>query len=122
MCFFVLAMQSSVGNNVIYYAYADFSSAPQIPQAYIVSTILGGVLQLPIAKTLNLWGRAEGFLVFLGVFIIGIIVIASCNGPTSFAVGYTLYWSGYNAVNFIMSIFIIDTSGLRNRAFVCALA
>lgn len=105
---------------MIYYAYADFSSAPQISQAYIVSTIVGGVIQLPIAKTLNLWGRAEGFLVFLGVFILGLIVIASCKGPNSFAAGYTLYWIGYDAINFIMNIFIVDLSGLRNRAFVYA--
>lgn len=105
---------------MIYYAYADFASAPQISQAYIVSTIVGGVIQLPIAKTLNLWGRAEGFLLFLGVFVLGLIVIASCNGPNSFAAGYTLYWIGYNAINFILSIFVVDLSGLRNRAFVYA--
>lgn len=121
ICFFILALQNSINNNMIYYAYSDFASAPQISQAYIVSTIVGGVIQLPIAKTLNLWGRAEGFLVFLGVFILGLIVIASCKGPNSFAAGYTLYWIGYNAVTFIMSIFIVDLSSLRNRALVNAL-
>jgi hypothetical protein len=76
--------------------------------------VVGGVIELPIAKTLNLWGRAEGFLVCLGVFILGLIVIASCNGSNSFAAGYTLYWIGYNAVTLIMSIFIVDLSSLRN--------
>jgi len=104
----------------MYYAYANFASAPQISQAFIVSTIVGGVLQLPIAKTLNLWGRAEGFLTFLVVFILGLIVIASCNGPNGFAAGYTLYWIGYTAMNFILSVFVADASGLRNRAFVYA--
>ncbi|KAJ5885809.1 hypothetical protein N7504_011645 [Penicillium tannophilum] len=120
LCFFVLSMQSSIGTNVMYYAYANFSSVPQISQAFIVSTIVGGVLQLPIAKVLNLWGRAEGFLTFLAVFIIGLIVIASCNGPNGFAAGYTLYWVGYTAINFILSVFVADASGLRNRAFVYA--
>ncbi|KAF7182820.1 hypothetical protein CNMCM7691_002481 [Aspergillus felis] len=120
VCFFILALQSSISNNMIYYAYAGFSSAPQISQAYILSTIIGGVLQLPIAKTLNLWGRAEGFLLFVGVFILGIIVIASCNGPNGFAAGYTLYWIGYTAVNFILVVFVADASGLRNRAFAYA--
>jgi MFS family permease len=120
VCFFILSMQSSISNNMIYYAYAGFSSAPQISQAYILSTIIGGVLQLPIAKTLNLWGRAEGFLLFVGVFILGIVVIASCNGPNGFAAGYTLYWIGYTAVNFILVVFVADASGLRNRAFAYA--
>lgn len=105
---------------MIYYAYANFASAPQISQAYIVSTIVGGVLQLPIAKTLNIWGRTEGFLAFLAVFILGLIVIASCNGPNGFAAGYTLYWIGYSALNFILSVFVADASGLKNRAFVYA--
>ncbi|KAJ5668237.1 Major facilitator coppper-regulated transporter crmC [Penicillium maclennaniae] len=120
LCFFVLSMQSSISNNMIYYAYAEFASAPQISQAYIVSTIVGGVLQLPIAKTLNIWGRTEGFLTFLAVFIIGLIVIASCDGPNGFAAGYTLYWIGYSALNFILSVFVADASGLKNRAFVYA--
>ncbi|KAL1857796.1 hypothetical protein Plec18167_001801 [Paecilomyces lecythidis] len=120
LCFFVLSMQSSISNNMIYYAYAKFSSAPQISQAYIVSTIVGGVLQLPIAKTLNIWGRTEGFLVFLAVFILGLMVIAACNGPNGFAAGYTLYWIGYSALNFILSVFVADASGLKNRAFVYA--
>ncbi|KAJ5758453.1 hypothetical protein N7520_005609 [Penicillium odoratum] len=120
LCFFVLSMQSSISSNVMYYAYANFASAPQISQAFIISTIVGGVLQLPIAKTLNLWGRAEGLLTFLVVFILGLIVIASCNGPNGFAAGYTLYWIGYTAMNFILSVFVADASGLRNRAFVYA--
>ncbi|KAK4864421.1 hypothetical protein LT330_009949 [Penicillium expansum] len=120
LCFFVLSMQSSISSNVIYYAYANFASAPQISQAFIVSTIIGGVLQLPIAKTLNLWGRAEGFLALLLVFILGLIVIASCDGPNGFAAGYTLYWIGYAALNFILTVFVADASGLRNRAFVYA--
>ncbi|KKK20503.1 hypothetical protein P175DRAFT_0547559 [Aspergillus ochraceoroseus IBT 24754] len=120
LCFFITSLQLSISNNMIYYAYAGFASAPQISQAYIVSTIVSGVIQLPIAKILNLWGRAEGYLVFVGVLVLGLIIIASCNGPNSFAAGYTLYWISYNVVNFILSIFIVDLSGLRNRAFLYA--
>ena len=105
---------------MIYYAYADFESAPQISQAFILSTIIAGIIALPIAKILNLWGRAEGFLLFLGLFLIGFIVIASCDGPNSFAAGYTLYTIGNNSVTFILGIFVADATGLRNRAFATA--
>ncbi|KAM0421199.1 hypothetical protein ACHAPT_011091 [Fusarium lateritium] len=117
VCFFMLAFQQSILNNVTYYAYSDFQNAPQIATAQILSSIIGGVLKLPIAKTLNLWGRAEGFLIFVGVYLLGMIIIASCNGPDGYAAGYVLYWIGYSAVYFIMDVFIADTSGLRNRAF-----
>ena len=116
----MLALQSAIGNNVIFYAYSTFASAPQVNTANILAAIIGGVLRLPIAKILNLWGRAEGFLLFIGVYLLGIVVIASCTGPNGYAAGYVLYWIGYDALYFIMDVFIADTSGLRNRAFAFA--
>ncbi|KAI3054129.1 hypothetical protein CBS147353_11466 [Aspergillus niger] len=106
--------------NMIYYAHANLASAPQISQAYVVSTIVGGVLQLPIAKILNVWGRTEGVLVFLTIDLVGVFVIASCNGPNGFAAGYTLWYIGYSSLKFILSVFVADASGLKNRAFVYA--
>ncbi|KAJ3515414.1 hypothetical protein NM208_g14968 [Fusarium decemcellulare] len=118
----MLAFQQSILNNVTYYAYSDFQTAPQIATAQILSAVISGVLKLPIAKVLNLWGRAEGFLTFVAVYLLGMIIIASCNGPNGYAAGYVLYWIGYNSVYFIMDVFIADTSGLRNRAFAFAFA
>lgn len=122
VCYFMLAFHLSIGLNANVMAYNSFMAAPQLSTAYILSTIIGGVIQLPIAKMLNLWGRAEGFAVFLGVYLIGIIVLASCTGPNSFAAGYVLYWIGYDAIYLILQVFVADTSGLRNRAFAFAYA
>lgn len=118
--FFVLFVQSAIGNNMIYYAYADFASAPLIGTSFILGSTISGVLQLPIAKTLNVWGRAEGYLIFVALYTLGIVLIASCKGPQSFAAGYTIYWIGYTGMNFILSIFVADTVGLRNRAVAYA--
>ncbi|KAF2137209.1 uncharacterized protein K452DRAFT_278847 [Aplosporella prunicola CBS 121167] len=120
--FFMLAFHSAIGNNILNFAYGKFASAPQINTAYILATIIGGVLKLPIAKMLNIWGRAEGLFVFLIVYLLGIIVIASCNGPNGYAAGYTLYWIGYDAIYLILDVFMADTSGLRNRAFAFGFA
>lgn len=116
----MLALQQSILSYSSFAAYADFQTAPAITTASILSNIIGGVLKLPIAKTLNLWGRAEGYLVFFGVYILGIIVLASCKGPDGYAAGYVLYWIGYDAIYMILDIFVADTSGLRNRAFAFA--
>ncbi|RDW93993.1 putative siderochrome-iron transporter [Aspergillus mulundensis] len=120
VCFFLLALQSSVSSTVIYNAYANFSKAPQVSTANILTSIIGGVLKLPIAKILNLWGRAEGFAIFVGVYAVGLIIVAACNGPDSYAAGYVLFWVGYNALFLIMDVFMADTSGMRNRAFTFA--
>ncbi|KAJ5621820.1 MFS general substrate transporter [Penicillium herquei] len=117
ICYFMLSFHEYIGTNVIYYAYSNFNSAPQITTAMILATIVGGVLKLPIGKMLGLWGRAEGLMVFLGVYIIGMILLASCTGPNSFAAGYVFYWVGFDAIYLILEIFIADTAGMRNRAF-----
>lgn len=113
----MLAFQQSIGNNVNYLAYSNFSTAPQISTANILSSIIGGVLKLPIAKTLNIWGRAEAFSFFVVVYLVGMAIISGSDGPDSYAAGYVLYWIGYDAIYLILDVFIADTSGLRNRAF-----
>lgn len=113
----MLAFHSSIGINVLVNAYANFKTAPEISTAAILATVVGGVVKLPAAKILNIWGRAEGLLVFTGLFLLGIIILASCSGPNGYAAGYVLYWVGYNAIFLILDVFIADTCGLRNRAF-----
>ncbi|KAE8146223.1 major facilitator superfamily domain-containing protein [Aspergillus avenaceus] len=120
VCFFMMALQSQISSNLITYVYNGFSSAPQVSTANILYSIIGGVLKLPIAKTLNLWGRAEGLLLFLGVYTLGLIILAACNGPDAYAAGYVLFWVGYTEVYYILDVFIADTSGLKNRAFAFA--
>lgn len=35
------------------------------------SSIISGVLKLPVAKMLDLWGRAEGYIFMMGLTTIG---------------------------------------------------
>ncbi|KAJ5293925.1 hypothetical protein PENANT_c009G08082 [Penicillium antarcticum] len=122
VCFFMLALHSAIGNNVLYYAYSNFKNASQVSTASILASIVGGVLKLPVGKILTLWGRAEALVIFTGVYLLGIIILASCNNANSYAAGYVLYWVGYDAIYVILDIFIADTSGMRNRAFAFAFA
>lgn len=118
----MLALHSSIGSNLINYVYSDFSLAPQVSTSYILASIIGGVLKLPLAKTLQLWGRAEALLVSTAIYIVGMILLAACNGANAFAAGYVLYWIGYYCIYLILDIFVADTSGLRSRAFAFAFA
>ncbi|KIV82055.1 hypothetical protein PV11_04191 [Exophiala sideris] len=120
VAFFMLALQQGTTTLFNAAAYADFAAAPQLTTAAILASIIGGVLKLPIAKILNIWGRAEGFFIFVCVYLIGMIILASCTGPGGYAAGYTLYWIGYDAIYLILDVFVADTSGLRNRAFAFA--
>lgn len=120
VCFFMLALQQGTTNTFNVYAYSGFAAAPEISTAYVLAAVIGGVIKLPIARMLNLWGRAEGFFFFVCVYLVGLIILAASNGPSAYAAGYTLYWIGYDAIYLIMDVFVADTSGLRNRAFAFA--
>lgn len=118
----MLAFSASVIGYGTVAAYSTFATAPQIATANILASIIGAVIKLPVAKVLNIWGRAEGLLTFLAIYLIGLITITSCNGPNSYAAGYVLYQIGYGSLYLILDVFMADTSGLRNRAFVFAFA
>lgn len=118
----MLALQFSISGIAQVRAYAGFKVAPAVATANILSTIIGGVIKLPIAKTLNLWGRAEGLCASVAIYIVGMIILAACNGPSSYAAGYVLFLVGYDAIYLILQIFVADTSGLRNRAFTLSFA
>ncbi|KAL4893716.1 major facilitator superfamily domain-containing protein [Aspergillus ambiguus] len=122
LAFFLLAFQSAISTNVIHNAYASFEEAPAVSTASIVASVVSGVIRLPTAKLLNIWGRTEGFLVCVAVYMIGLILLAACNNPSSYAVGYVLYWVGYDSIFLILDVFMADTSGLRNRAFAFGFA
>lgn len=119
-CFFMLALQQGMTGTFNLKAYSDFVQAPQLTNASVLASIIGAVLKLPIAKLLNLWGRAEAFMFFVVIYEIGMITLAKSNGPNTYAAGYVLYWIGYDAIYLIMDVFVADTSGLRNRAFAFA--
>lgn len=47
-----------------------------------VSTIVSGVIQLPLAKLMEIWGRPQGFILMLVVLTIGAFKPQSKPGPT----------------------------------------
>ncbi|KAJ6184800.1 hypothetical protein N7519_006101 [Penicillium mononematosum] len=117
ICTFMLAFHSNISGFLINYIQGGFKTAPQVSTSYILANVVGGVLKLPLGKTLNLWGRAEGLVFSTGIYLLGMIILASCNGPDGYAAGYVLYWIGYYCLYLILNVFVADTSGLRNRAF-----
>lgn len=118
----MLAFHSAISSSLMNWVYGSFKSAPQISTSYILASIIGGVLKLPLAKTLQLWGRAEALLFSTAIYTLGMIILAACNGPNAFAAGYVLYWIGYYCIYLILDIFVADTTGLRSRAFAFAFA
>lgn len=81
----VNAFQSNVTANLSAYVTSDFEEHSLLPVAYIVSSAISAAVYLPIAKILDIWGRAEGFTFMATVATLGLILMASCHSIQTFA-------------------------------------
>ncbi|EER37016.1 siderophore iron transporter [Histoplasma capsulatum H143] len=70
---------------------------------------------------LDIRGRPQGFLIMVGALTIGLVMMAACNNFKTYAAAQAFYWVGrYNGMSYTISIFIADTSALKNRALMFA--
>lgn len=99
---------------------SDFSSHSLIPVTRIVSQILSGVLKLPIAQLVNIWGRPQGLIIMTSLITVGLVLMAVCNNVQTYAAAQCFYWVGFNGIGFVLDVFIADTSNLRNRGLAFA--
>ena len=120
MVYFVNSLQQQITGNLLPYVMSDFASHSLVPVTGIVSQILGGVLKLPIAQLINIWGRPQGLIIMTSLCTIGLILMAVCDNVETYAAAQCLYWVGYNGISFVLDVFIADTSNLRNRAMAFA--
>ncbi|KAM0424915.1 hypothetical protein ACHAPT_009971 [Fusarium lateritium] len=81
----------------------------------VVSSIIGGVCQLTIAKVIDIWGRGEGFAVMVVLCVVGLVMTATCNGVEMYAAAHTLYWVGHIGITYIISVVLADMTTLQNR-------
>jgi hypothetical protein len=69
-----------VTGNLYPYVTSSFYMHSLVSTIAIISNIVGGVLKLPIAKLLDLWGRAEGFTLMLASTVIGELFLVGTLG------------------------------------------
>lgn len=67
----VNAFQSQITSNLSPYITSDFESHSLLPIIEVVSSIMGAITYMPLAKALNLWGRPIGLVVMVDKFMQG---------------------------------------------------
>ncbi|QSS64989.1 siderophore iron transporter [Histoplasma capsulatum] len=117
---FVDTMQQGMSNSLVPYVTSSFRLHSLTASTMIMSNIIGGLIKLPLAKVLDIWGRPQGFLIMVGALTIGLVMMAACNNVKTYAAAQVFYWVGYNGMSYTISIFIADTSALKNRALMFA--
>ncbi|GAB1312009.1 hypothetical protein MFIFM68171_02219 [Madurella fahalii] len=70
---------------------------------------------IPLAKILDVWGRAEGFLIMTVLATLGLILMASCNDLPTFCAAHVFYNLGFRGMTFSVDVLTADASKLKNR-------
>lgn len=85
-----------------------------------MSSIIGGLTKLPLAKLIDIWGRPQGYIVMVGCLTLGLILMAASNSVKLYAAAQIFYWVGHNGTEYVVGVFVADTSRLKNRGLMFA--
>ncbi|EFQ87441.1 hypothetical protein CFE70_009620 [Pyrenophora teres f. teres 0-1] len=119
---FFTAYVSSTSSTLSPYVTSSFKQHSLTALTTVISSIVAGIWKLPYAKILNIWGRPFGLCLGVGIFVLGLVLMAVCNNVKAYCAAQTFFYVGYNSINFFVTVFIADTSKLKNRALFIAYA
>ena len=117
---FLLAFTSGVVNTLTPYVTSSFQEHSLTALTGVISSLIAGIWKLPYAKVMNIWGRAQALTLGVISVTLGLIMMAGCNNVQTYCAAMTFYYLGYNSIDFSITVFIADTSKLKNRGLFIA--
>ena len=118
---FVSSLEQGMGPNLTTYVTSDFKLHSLTSATGVMSSVIGGLTKLPLAKLIDVWGRPQGYMVMVACSTLGLVLMAVCNGVEVYAAAQVFYWIGHFGTQYVFNIFVADTSRLRNRGLMFAL-
>lgn len=79
------------------------------------------VIQPPMAKVADVFGRTEAFTISMILYILGYMQQAASQNIETYASAQIFYAAGSTGLRILQQIFIADTSDLLNRALLSSL-
>ncbi|KAH0835274.1 hypothetical protein AYO21_10699 [Fonsecaea monophora] len=122
LIYFVLSLQEVVVRSLNPYVTSAFSLHSLTAATSIMASIIGGVARIPTAKILDTWGRPQGIALMTFIWTIGFIMMAACDSVQTYAAAQVFAVTGAQGVSYCLTVFISDTSSLKNRSLMLAVA
>jgi MFS family permease len=119
---FLLAFISGNVGTLTPYVTSNFQEHSLTALTGVISSLVAGIWKLPYAKILNIWGRPQALMLGVASTTLGLIMMAGCNDVQTYCAATTFYYLGYNSIDFSITVFIADTSKLKNRGLFIAYA
>ncbi|RSM16584.1 hypothetical protein CEP52_000075 [Fusarium oligoseptatum] len=94
LLFLVQGFRYSIFAVMLPYATSEWSSHSLLTVVAIVADAMTSAVYIPMAKVLNVWGRAEGFLLMVVFATIGLILTAASHNLATFCAAqvFLLCW------------------------------
>ena len=121
LVYFVQGLVAGISGALLPYVTSDFAMHSLTATTGVVSSVIGGVTNLSIAKVLDVFGRPQGFLLSSVLASLGLIMSAACNNVEAYAASQVFYTVGINGVGYSLSVFLADTTSLRHRGLIQSL-
>lgn len=80
-------MKTSIVYSLTPYATSSFLGHSLLTVIGIVASAMTAAVYIPMAKALDLWGRAEGFMLMVLLCIIGLILLAASKNIATYSAG-----------------------------------
>ncbi|OQD63715.1 hypothetical protein PENPOL_c009G03105 [Penicillium polonicum] len=120
--YFVTSIQEVVIRSLNPYVTSAFMLHSLTAATSIMANIIGGLSKIPLAKILDSWGRPQGMSLMLIIWVVGFIMMAGCNNVQTYAAAQVFSSVGSQGVSYCLTVFISDTSALKNRALMLSFA
>lgn len=119
---YILSTITSTENNSLPiiepYFLSLFGHHSSLATVGIMTNIAFAVGKPPISKIMDVFGRAEGVLVAIGLYFIGAILTASSTGVIQYGIARTAAALGSQGLQLSQMIIVADTSSLTSRALL----
>ncbi|KAF2171431.1 hypothetical protein M409DRAFT_18548 [Zasmidium cellare ATCC 36951] len=122
LTYFVEGMLSGTQAALLPYVTSAFAEHSLTPTVSVVSSVIGGCTNFTIAKILDVFGRPQGYLVCIIIATVGLIMMAACREVEAYAAAMVFYTVGNTGLQYSLSVFVADTSSLKNRGLMQAFA
>ncbi|GAB7363710.1 hypothetical protein MBLNU230_g4278t1 [Neophaeotheca triangularis] len=122
LIYFVEGMLAQTQGALLPFVTSSFASHSLTPTVSIVSSVMSGCANFTIAKLLDVFGRQHGFLMCTILATIGLVMMAACQQVEAYAAAQVFSTIGNNGLQYTISVIIADSTSLRNRGLVQAIA
>ncbi|PKS12365.1 hypothetical protein jhhlp_001665 [Lomentospora prolificans] len=120
--YFITSTEEVVVRSLTPFVTSSFGKHSLTATTTIMSSMIASLSKLPLAKILDTWGRPQGLGLSLFLWVIGFIMMAACKNVETYAAAQVFSLTGAQAVSYCITIFVADTSTLKNRPLMLAFA